>query len=315
MRRSRIGGLIGTALLVVGGLGIASAIAVGFSAVSMPSCEPCHVGGEFKRETDARPHSQFTCLRCHVRNDAGARVSYAAYVVFGMMLHQGPDYGRAAGEVTNATCLECHQKVMSGVVEAAQLRMKHSSCAKGRFCTDCHSDTSHGKAVKWLRTATMEMCMGCHTGGKASSKCETCHLVTPTSNRTAAGARAVTHGPNWKAAHGMGDSNTCISCHEAKYCASCHKVPLPHEPRFLTDHGTEAESFRAACLVCHSESSCLLCHGLEMPHPKDFTKEHPKAIEPKGIDMCLKCHLVADCNGCHSAHVHPMKADGEGGDD
>jgi hypothetical protein len=312
LRSGRIGAWIGTALLIVGGLGLASAVAVGVNAVSMPSCEPCHVGGEFKRETEARPHAKLTCLRCHVRSDAGARLSYSAYVVFGMMLHWGPDYGRAAAEVTNATCLECHQKVLKGVAEAKQLRMKHSSCAKGRFCTDCHSDTTHGKAVKWLRTATMEMCMGCHAGNKKLSACNTCHLVTPTSNKTAAGARAVTHGPNWKAAHGMGDSKTCVTCHPAAYCVTCHKVPLPHEANFATTHGDVALAQKAACLVCHAESACTLCHGLPMPHPKGFAKEHFKATVPNGIDTCLKCHEVADCDGCHDAHVHPYGS--EGGD-
>lgn len=241
-----------------------------------------------------------------MRSDAGARVSYSAYVVFGMMLHWGPDYGRAAAEVTNETCLECHQKVLEKVADAKRVRIKHSSCAKGRFCTDCHSDTSHGKAVKWPRTATMEMCMGCHTGGKASSACKTCHLVTPTSNKNAVGARAVTHGANWKVTHGMGDSQSCVACHEPAFCAKCHRVPLPHNADFATTHGKVALVGKADCLVCHSESGCALCHGTEMPHPKGFAKEHSKTAESKGADACLKCHELAECDDCHAAHVHPF---------
>lgn len=311
MRSSRFASLLGTALLVIGGLGIISTLAVGVAAVTLPSCESCHLAGEFERETSARPHADITCVRCHVRDDIGSRLSYGAYEIFGMTMHNGPDYGRTAAEVSDSTCKSCHDKAAKGVVTRNGLRMQHATCAKGRHCTDCHSNTAHGTAVRWQRTATMETCLDCHAAEKVRNTCTTCHLVRPLANSSKLSERYVTHSAEWKLTHGLGDQRTCTACHTPEYCAKCHVVAVPHPAQFVRSHGKTALAQKAACKKCHPETSCSLCHGIEMPHPAKFASAHPKTVKAKGERPCLKCHLKADCDGCHVAHVHPGGALGK----
>jgi hypothetical protein len=305
LRSNRLASFVRTAVLIIGGVGILSTLAVGVAAVTLPNCESCHVVGEFKRETAARRHAGITCVRCHVRDDVGSRVSYAAYEIFGMALHKGPNYGRTAAEVPNSTCQSCHAEVTKRVIMRNGLRMQHATCAKGRRCTDCHSDTAHGSEVSWLRTATMETCLECHAPTKVRGSCATCHLVPPKANTSKLSERYVTHNASWKVTHGLGDQRTCAACHPPEFCAPCHIVPVPHPTAFVRTHGKLAISKRAACKECHPDTSCTLCHGIEMPHPKAFASAHPKTVTAQGDKQCLKCHLKADCDGCHVAHVHP----------
>jgi hypothetical protein len=298
-------------MLVIGGLGILSVLAVGVAAVTLPSCESCHMGGEFEQESAARPHADIPCVRCHVRDDMGSRLSYAAYEIFGMAMHKGPDYRRTAAEVADSTCLSCHAAVKKQVIMRNGLRMKHSVCAKERHCTDCHSNTAHGAGVKWVRTATMETCMDCHAAAKARGSCTVCHLMPPTANRSKLSERYVTHNADWKITHGLGEQKTCVACHAPEFCSRCHGVPVPHDAQFKRTHGKTALKLGSACNKCHPTTSCTLCHGMEMPHPATFVSAHPKTVKAKGERPCLKCHLKADCDGCHVAHVHPGGALGK----
>jgi hypothetical protein len=310
LRSNRYSSLLGTALLIIGSIGILSTLAVGVAAVTLPSCESCHLTAEFKAETSVRAHSGISCVRCHVRDDIGSRLSYGAYEVFGMALHNGPDYGRTAAEVADSTCKSCHAEVGKRAIMRNGLRMQHSTCAKGRHCTDCHSDTAHGVAVSWLRTATMETCLDCHSSAKVRGSCTTCHLVPPTANKSKLSERYVTHNANWKVTHGLGEQKTCAACHPPEFCAPCHTVPVPHPVTFARTHGKLAIASRTACKKCHPDTSCTLCHATEMPHPKAFASEHPKIVKSKGDKPCLRCHVRADCDGCHVAHVHPGGATG-----
>jgi hypothetical protein len=289
----------------VAGAVVLLAIAVGVTAVALPGCESCHWSGQFKADSIEQAHAKVACVRCHVKGDAGSRLSYAAYEILHMQLRIIPGKGRAGSQVSNSTCLSCHQAVNTRITQVKGLRIQHSKCAKGSMCTDCHSTTAHGASVKWQRTSHMEACLDCHVPNKVREACTTCHGSEPPADALATGPWYVTHGPEWRTTHGMGDWNTCAACHAPDFCVKCHHIPLPHDVDFVRTHGATALTQRSDCTVCHQESFCKSCHGLEMPHPASFAPTHPDTVHAMGQSACLKCHVSTDCETCHVKHVHP----------
>ena len=194
---------------------------------------------------------------------------------------------------------------MSTRFTAKGVSIVHAQCSKGRMCTDCHSDTAHGTAATWAKTATMEQCLDCHNADRVRSDCTSCHGARSQSSLMRSGQWVVTHGPNWKQTHGMGDLNTCAACHPANYCVRCHGISLPHGPDYIRIHPTAALTNRADCAVCHRRVFCDSCHGLPMPHPADFTPQHSTIVKQQGTSKCMRCHVQDDCTNCHVKHVHP----------
>jgi hypothetical protein len=278
---------------------------IGVTAVTLPGCTSCHWAGEFKSNSIEQAHASIACPRCHVKDDVGSRVSYAAYEIFFMELHIMPSAGRSGAQVADSTCLSCHQAVNKGITQVNGLRIQHAKCAKNSRCTDCHSATAHGASVKWQRTSHMEACLDCHVPNKVRQTCDTCHGDQPPTDALAAGPWYVTHGPDWRTTHGMGDWNTCAACHAPDFCVQCHHLALPHDSDFIRTHGVTALTQRSDCIVCHQAKFCSDCHGLEMPHPVSFAPTHPDTVKAQGQSVCLKCHVLDDCETCHIKHVHP----------
>ena len=151
----------------------------------------------------------------------------------------------------------------------------------------------------------MNVCLDCHNSSTVRSDCTTCHAERSMSQRVSTGEWQVTHGPNWKQTHGMGDLDTCAACHPTNFCVRCHGISLPHGPDFIKLHPTLALTNRQDCTVCHQQSFCDNCHGLPMPHPAAFTPAHPTIVQKQGTAVCMRCHIQDDCTNCHIAHVHP----------
>jgi hypothetical protein len=222
-----------------------------------------------------------------------------------MALHLAPQGSGLAAGVPDSTCLSCHEAVMNEVVTAQGVAIDHSQCSKGRLCTDCHSETAHGTATSWPKTAQMNQCLDCHATQRVRDDCTTCHAAKSAQQRLRTGEWAVTHGPNWKQTHGMGNWKTCAACHPDDYCVRCHGIPLPHDADYVTNHSAQALTNRKDCGMCHKQAFCDGCHGMEMPHPALFTPSHSWIVEKRGSAACMRCHVQDDCDTCHVKHVHP----------
>jgi hypothetical protein len=283
------------------GLVLLLAVVLGATAVTLPGCSACHDSKAFVTQTQQSAHASIACARCHVQPGAAQRVVYAYHLVFGMTLRVAPTGSGPVAGIPDTTCLSCHQVVMTKIITAKGLTIDHAKCSKGRLCTDCHSETAHGTALAWPRTFDMDTCLDCHT----NDTCDTCHKGKSTQQRLATGAWSVTHGPEWKQTHGMGDLKTCAACHTASECESCHGIPLPHDDTYIRDHPAEAATNRKDCAVCHKQAFCDDCHGLAMPHPASFTQGHAAIVKKQGQTLCMRCHVQDDCDKCHVAHVHP----------
>lgn len=208
-------------------------------------------------------------------------------------------------------CVRCHESVLMGTVSSGGLRINHGVCASSGSCDDCHSTVAHGTAVRWAREPVMEDCTTCHAEEGASRTCDLCHEGQIESDRLAAGPWQITHGPEWKTTHGMGNLASCSTCHPGDYCVRCHEIPLPHPVDFPARHGADAKAAPESCTSCHDrEALCDPCHGMEMPHPEGFLPDHSSIATSYTDESCLGCHYQTDCDACHVTHVHPGASDG-----
>lgn len=275
-------------------------------ATSQPgTCAACH--RQQSEEWTRSAHGSVTCYDCHLNNGAWG-FAEAKATEFGRMYPQallgdgslkGP-----APRMARRSCTQCHTSVLSESTAIRGLKIEHSQCAPGK-CDTCHSTVAH-VSVRWPRTPIMGDCVSCHKESKASERCDACHEGRIETARLESGPWQVTHGPNWRSTHGMGDLHTCSSCHEAQDCVKCHGVPMPHDNGFLNSHGKVALTKEAKCLGCHrSKDWCNSCHGVPMPHPAKFLSTHPKTARSYQDKRCLACHAKNDCSDCHTRHIHP----------
>jgi len=286
---------------------VGAVLAVGVASTFLPGCSECHLrDSDFKAATSATSHGGVDCVACHVQTrDAVSRAKFGAYQVFGMWLPLADASGSDATLVRDRSCLECHEAVNDGVVEARGLRIQHSSCADGRRCTDCHSEVGHGPETTWPRVTSMTDCVSCHKQSKTSVACKTCHTGRVESLVFSESEFAVTHGDKWQDTHGMGRMSTCSVCHAADDCGRCHGSGVPHTADFSKEHPAYSVEVEAKCDSCHRPVFCEGCHGTEMPHPASFAERHSAIVKAEGEEPCLRCHAKPDCDNCHESHVHP----------
>jgi hypothetical protein len=212
----------------------------------------------------------------------------------------------------SSACLDCHADVLTRVIVAKSVRMRHATCiATGVRCVDCHGTVGHGAGSARQAFPTMDPCNACHDGAHAPAACDTCHTGGDKVRFGGTSAWRVTHGRNWRTTHGMGSQSSCRLCHRTGYCAKCH-YDQPHPDDWVGSHGRDAlatPSIPKACLSCHVKAFCSSCHGVEMPHPDDWRPAHMKAANGKADPACRRCHAEADCTTCHTMHTHPGSID------
>jgi len=290
-------------LAVIAPLALVLSSSVAAAAV-LPGCVHCHEkDGPFRDQTRASTHAGVGCAACHVPSGYADRLGFGFRQVFHMAFPGARSSGREWAGVGNDECLKCHRAVGQGVVQANGIRVDHAACTVDSECVDCHSTVAHGTATGWPRTYDMETCLECHTENGISD-CDLCHVGRRPQARITSGVFAVTHGPDWRKTHGMGNSATCAACHTAATCRKCHGPGLPHDAKFIETHGRSAVSSEAKCSGCHENRFCEACHGIAMPHSPAFTRNHA-GLGGKRRAVCARCHADSDCVNCHVTHVHP----------
>lgn len=269
-------------------------------------CALCHADHSAALATTS--HREVTCYACHLPSGGWGWAQEKTVELTRMypaaLLHRVTSTDEPV-RVSRYACLQCHQKVLAGVIEAKNLRISHVSCAADAKCDSCHGATAHGASTRHPRDPVMEECAACHVAKHASNACDTCHRGRSQHDRLAVAPWQVTHGANWPTTHGMGDLRYCVVCHPSDYCVHCHGLVIPHPVSFARTHGEASKT--AACDSCHSRTRfCDVCHGIQMPHPAGFLQAHSKSATGGLQDpRCLTCHDATDCEACHVAHVHP----------
>ena len=320
--RTVIIGLTSVALL----LGVVVSVAISYTAAALSGCQTCHLAGTFAVETEASRHAGVACVDCHVDGSAAGRIAFATRELFHMVIPLVKTLDRSYAAVPSGRCATCHTEVESpGVLGARGLKIQHLTCIGDSACTDCHSATAHGGATRWLRLPQMEDCYRCHGVSNDVVDCDSCHAERRERQRVFDGPFRVTHGPEWRVTHGMGDMRSCSACHDEGKCGVCHGAGVPHGGAFLSRHAEYSTASDAQCTSCHRAQFCESCHAYPMPHDVAFITGHSAIVAADGEAGCLTCHVDADCAECHVSHVHPVTEEqmdsfllgssGPGGDD
>jgi len=248
------------------------------------------------------------------------------------------------------SCLKCHKKPhdkndcstchgLGYVREAVR-----SDVANLKFDHKAHVARDHGQCVRCHRgildnsdhvRPTMAVCLSCHAHQDQFSmrNCDQCHKdlhgerLMPSSH--------VVHEGDWLREHGdraASERDLCQTCHQERFCASCHGVTVPalpekqafddplragvHRAGFMSRHPLEARTQPGMCTTCHSEDSCKSCHdargvspsaGAQSPHPPGWLgarggrNDHGRAAWDDPAE-CASCHSGGGeklCVGCH----------------
>ncbi len=253
-------------------------------------------------------HASVTCYSCHLAAGVWSLPSQKAVEILRMYPRSVFSTPGAAvvTETSRHACLACHEAVLEETVSRRGIRINHSECAKGVSCDACHSTVGHGKASRRVSEPNMDDCVACHVRSEVSVACATCHVGKVEATRRKPGVWQVTHGRNWKKMHGMGDLQSCATCHPQGYCARCHLVDVPHPADFGRTHGAASVANPTSCPTCHVQATfCDACHGMQMPHPQGFLQAHSKTAKSRQDVACKRCHSMTDCEQCHANHIHP----------
>lgn len=275
------------------------------SASYSPSfCAMCHRAQAIALQKSG--HSDIRCNTCHQRNSIFDVLAWRARVI-GMAGRQVTFSYKSPviTQVSRDNCERCHENLLTRVVVSKAIKMSHKEVEDYLKCTQCHNTTAHPGAIANPRPAAMDICSACHNGKRASASCDTCHVEGVDERERVETSWRVTHGPQWRKLHGMGNLNTCATCHGTIFCLKCHNVALPHPDFWIKLHADQAKTDAEGCYKCHHKSYCQSCHGIDMPHDDEFFKNHSDIAEKKGKKTCLKCHIERGCERCHATHIHP----------
>jgi len=190
------------------------------------------------------------------------------------------------------------------VVPRSNIKFSHQlHGARGIPCQRCHPDVTNVGLATRADLPREPLCLECHDGKQAPSRCASCHLTLPDgrlrTDFTACGPGAdCPPGPS----RGM-----LVPVAGTRGLAA-------HTPSFRADHRAAGRNERG-CLTCHKRSECLDCHGGVLRpagiHPADYLTLH--AIDARrNTPDCSSCHRRQTfCVGCHQRTG--VASDAEGG--
>lgn len=247
--------------------------------------------------------------------------------VLGVVLSGGFRQVRAAGEISNEKCLECHSdkeltretadgKEVSLFVDEAKLA---GSAHKETQCWDCHRDLTeehpddevaakpvdcarcHEKAPQTFGTSVHGMAL--KAGNESAANCTDCHgshdVVSPRSPESPL--------------HFTRQTETCGECHEeqaadvavsihgkatakgireAPTCTDCHEE---HSIHSLVG-GKAAREVGDTCSRCHESERLNTKFGLPSDRVKTFFESY------HGLAMQGGAANAANCASCHGYH-------------
>jgi len=255
-------------------------------------CPVCHEMGPYYDAWVAGPHSETSCVECHVDPGVVAHGLHKFVALREVWDHftkdnRFPTYGV---ELPNSRCIRCHDRVRT----ATGSRFDHQLHADKAPCKDCHATTGHTvttvalasagvlnvRATPPLLPATQNAsalpghitvtCQRCHD--QAKMRCAQCH----TAPHEVRGDCAQCHRPGTKFAFAHPLAPDCGRCHRAPAshfgpsCSTCHRPGIAFAKATFRHPGNTGEhSFRSfACVKCHpksfSSASCT-CHGGRPP--------------------------------------------------
>lgn len=298
-----------TVLLAVFALLLVVGVPLGWHQGTQNStCARCHYTEKAFKSNARDTHAGVACASCHIAPGARGLVEAASRGIANtrVQLKLAASSASPQAVVRDSACLKCHGEVMSRVVKARGVRMRHwDVVGQGFVCTDCHNTAGHGTKVKNPRYPEMSQCITCHDGKKAGSQCGKCH-----SNDIGVATRE-THDTYFKTPVPV---DGCRGCHSMKPCIQCHGLELPHSDQFKAGfHALKAFQQPELCHKCHSTRTfCNRCHHFGLTSNDMPTSPHGDSVSFKtwhshpagpGVGTCY-CHDANRqkfCDYCHTA--------------
>ena len=313
-------------------------------------CDACHQGVERSAGLATKRHipTKQTCKECHEDQLA----SECVYCHLGGSQQRAVKLGRPGRRLRfshlshqardKAGCKGCHPRAAAAQAPGARLVPDHRGCARrchqralqDQRCGKCHQDllryplrpvTRVGHRGNFIKrhgalARSPGRCLACHD----QTHCGGCHGRTAAMPLSVRFSERVTarfvHRGDFLGRHARqakAEPATCLKCHGARHCSSCHELQglarpaagatervssrSPHGPQWMTPgtadfHGRKARRQIASCAACHDRgagSNCVTCHKVGAlggnPHPRGFVWSD-KARACRGDAMCLNCH-------------------------
>lgn len=271
-------------------------------------CNSCHAMLPYVEAHASGPHASLRCSACHV---SGSPVASVAEGMRAVGWHVSALVRRAPTSVvvSDSPCRACHEQLLKETVVSGGIAVRHADFL-AQPCRDCHAGAAHRLPEhRRYASASMADCAVCHTDADSDPRgCDRCHVGDVVRDPSTVEI-APTHGPDWLARHGSGDTETCGRCHAERACFECHGVVIPHPDDWLLAHGERAKrSTSPGCRRCHEATWCVACHGLEMPHLPGFLPRHGAIARENRAQVCYGCHAAERCDACHFASSHPETA-------
>lgn len=170
---SRVGAMLGGLAVPVL---IALAVIAGYvvTGTQVYCAESCHADQVSVVAAVDAEHA--TCVGCHEATGVlGAPANIVSRGRMAVSWIRGEDAPDTA-VVDSESCLGCHEEVLQRTITISRIRMSHREPVEsGLTCVQCHPDTGHTVDTRYA----MSSCLPCHDGEKATTECETCHIVDP----------------------------------------------------------------------------------------------------------------------------------------
>lgn len=273
------------------------------------SCDACHATKKLVAGWKKGTHRTVSCYGCHAKRGpigtVAASVNGFSNIVGGAgapkaSASHGPSF------VYSSSCLSCHSEVEKGTV-GQRVRMRHGDVIAADIdCTECHPRVGHGerdesKTAVMRPREVMSVCVTCHDGKRATSKCDACHEGHPLDQAVRPKEAATPVNLQCKGCH--------ATATEAK-CIACHGLELPHDRKFVSQHAGRSWSNPALCARCHesatANSGCG-CHlGVGEMHGQyhEWFPRHGAQAQQSGRFGC-NCHEISFCTFCHPTSPFP----------
>lgn len=199
-------------------------------------------------------------------------------------------------EQVNNDCAYCHTNpddIRPSVLPARDLVFSHETHAKtgAIACETCHGSPAADAEGAGVRIPEMAMCVDCHSTGKASVECGTCHgdfaRLIPADHLVSGFAKE--HDRPVRV--GAMDVS-CATCHRESFCQECHtgdqlrgfggtrglmtapgarmslkdspdalRLQSAHDLNYRYTHAVDARARTIDCSTCHdARTFCAECH-------------------------------------------------------
>lgn len=293
------------------------------SYTSRPTtCMMCHSDGKQAKALKASTHKSVRCMACHQRpgvtGNLAQKVDYTRWILYFPSIQQSkpgvPSKVKFDAVVADQSCLRCHGEVSYKTVRWRQIKVRHSDIIEAGYrCVDCHNTVAHLDTIANQKKPSMDKCIMCHDGKRASSKCETCHVTSSDLRKLPIDYTRRTFAP----------PENCRGCHNVQAeCTSCHGVEMPHPAQYKKKyHAIDGLMKKDICRRCHNqEKFCNKCHYFPSPHGPSsrWAKLHGGASQrpdfgvfwgrvEERIKGCNGCHRGNMCDACHADQRRPAK--------